>query len=501
MSDEYNVKVDEDIYPAKYIPETPIRATVSENVISMGGGMSDDAKQALLEVIQNVAYVNGDGQDYYDALYAALYPPATLLYITAVYTQSGTVYTTDSLDSLKNDLVVTAYYDDSTAAVVTTYTLSGTLTAGTSTITVSYGGKTTSFNVTVTAVKTLSSISAVYTQSGTVYDTDSLDSLKTDLVVTAHYSDSSTATVASADYTLSGSLTAGTSTITVTYSGKTTTFTVTVTQTQASLFGTFYNGYALGKRTTAGDNLPAGASWRNTSTARATTQKPFVNDGYVFTVTDSDKYAIAMYPIINNTPVTQPSGSTAQMVDNEYYQGDTSSPSFEAEKGTNTDYAWISLKKIDNTAFTDTELQRGAENVFTYQIATALENATFEAYPWARVGGSTNPEYVYKNSTTTARARSTTPILNKGYTFSVVDSSKYNIVVYNVDKYNPVEVTMPGTGTPTTAWVGHSNNKSWATSDSSTATYVALSFKKLDGTDFTATELANMYGTVFTAST
>ena len=77
--------------------------------------------------------------------------------------------------------------------------------------------------------RTLSSISAVYTQSGTVYDTDSLESLKTDLVVTAHYSDSSTATVAAADYTLSGTLTVGTSTITVSYEGKTTTFTVTVT--------------------------------------------------------------------------------------------------------------------------------------------------------------------------------------------------------------------------------------------------------------------------------
>jgi hypothetical protein len=69
----------------------------------------------------------------------------------------------------------------------------------------------------------------VYTQSGTVYDTDSLDSLKADLVVTAVYSDSSTATVAADAYTLSGELTEGTSTITVSYSGKTATFNVTVT--------------------------------------------------------------------------------------------------------------------------------------------------------------------------------------------------------------------------------------------------------------------------------
>ena len=118
-----------------------------------GGGLNDEAKQALLACFENAAWIGNDGQDYYDALEAALYPPANLVSISAVYTQSGTVYDTDSLDSLKSDLVVTAHYDDSSTETVTTYTLSGTLTAGTSTITVSYGGKTTTFNVTVTETR------------------------------------------------------------------------------------------------------------------------------------------------------------------------------------------------------------------------------------------------------------------------------------------------------------------------------------------------------------
>ena len=99
---------------------------------------------------QKVAYIDEDGQDYYDALHAALYPPANLISISCVYTQSGTVYDTDTLDSLKSDLVVTAHFSDNTTQTVTTYTLSGTLTEGTSTITVSYSGKTTTFTVTVT---------------------------------------------------------------------------------------------------------------------------------------------------------------------------------------------------------------------------------------------------------------------------------------------------------------------------------------------------------------
>ena len=98
--------------------------------------------------------------------------------------------------------------------------------------TISIAAVTGDLVISVTAAEVtveLVSISAAYTQSGTVYDTDSLDSLKTDLVVTATYDDTSSATVPAADYTLSGTLTAGTSTITVTYGGKTTTFTVTVT--------------------------------------------------------------------------------------------------------------------------------------------------------------------------------------------------------------------------------------------------------------------------------
>lgn len=118
--------------------------------LARGSGLTEEAKQALLACFAQVAWIGDDGQDYYDALEAALYPPTNLVSISAVYTQSGTVYDTDTLATLKPDLVVTVHYDDSTTAVVTGYTLSGTLTEGTSTITVSFSGKTTTFNVAVT---------------------------------------------------------------------------------------------------------------------------------------------------------------------------------------------------------------------------------------------------------------------------------------------------------------------------------------------------------------
>lgn len=119
--------------------------------------MSADVIQALLDCFQNVAWANGNGQTYYDALYDALTaeepePSAELSSISAVFTQGdNVVYSVDSLDYLKTMLTVTAHYSDSTTRTVTGYTLSGTLSAGTSTITVTYGGKTTTFTVTVTA--------------------------------------------------------------------------------------------------------------------------------------------------------------------------------------------------------------------------------------------------------------------------------------------------------------------------------------------------------------
>ena len=125
------------------------RAVVPEPGGQAGTGLTEAMKQALLQIARKVAYIDEHGQTYYDALYNALYPPAELVSISAVYTQSGAVYATDTLDSLRSDLVVTAHMSDSTTMTVTDYTLSGTLTVGTSTITVSYGGKTTTFNVTV----------------------------------------------------------------------------------------------------------------------------------------------------------------------------------------------------------------------------------------------------------------------------------------------------------------------------------------------------------------
>lgn len=128
---------------ADYLDEHPEAVT----------NIPDRIKQALLACFQKVAWVDANGQTYYQNLYNA-FVNKEVLSIAAVFTQgSAVIYDTDTLDDLKQYLTVTANHDDSTTETVTDYVLSGTLAAGTSTITVSFGGKTTTFNVAVTRLE------------------------------------------------------------------------------------------------------------------------------------------------------------------------------------------------------------------------------------------------------------------------------------------------------------------------------------------------------------
>ena len=203
-------------------------AAINEVAGGSGSGLTADIKTALLQIASKVAYIDDDGQDYYDDLYNALYA------VTAISLNTNSI----SLQSIGATSQLTATTTPEGGSVswsssntsVATVSSSGLVTSvayGSATITASAGSVSATCSVTV-AQATCTGISAVYTQSGTVYETDSLDSLKSDLVVTATYDDSTTETLASSAYTLSGTLTEGTSTITVSYGGKTTTFNVTV---------------------------------------------------------------------------------------------------------------------------------------------------------------------------------------------------------------------------------------------------------------------------------
>ena len=212
---------------------TDVKADLAE---LQGGGVPTNVRQALKILLESAAYADTGLTDEMAVVssWASAVTAITLnhssISISGATTSQLTATTTPSGGT------VTWSSSDTSVATVSSSGLVTGVSNGTATITATSGNVSATCSVTVSGIATLSSISAVYTQTGTIYDTDDLDDILTagTLVVTATYSDSSTATVASTDYTLSGTLTEGTSTITVSYGGKTTTFNVMVTEAPAT---------------------------------------------------------------------------------------------------------------------------------------------------------------------------------------------------------------------------------------------------------------------------
>jgi len=117
--------------------------------LTESGGITADAKLAILNCFAHLSgWENGNGQEYYDALEDALHGELTA--ISAVFNPGqNEINNTTPLNDLKQYLTVTGTYKDGTTKTLTSYTLSGTLEVGTSTITVSKGAKSTTFDCTV----------------------------------------------------------------------------------------------------------------------------------------------------------------------------------------------------------------------------------------------------------------------------------------------------------------------------------------------------------------
>ena len=201
---------------------------VNERIDGLGDGVPTEVRQAMLALFQSAAYAETGLTDEITVIesWAAVVTAISLnqssISISGASTSQLVATTTPT-----GGAVIWASSDTSVATVSGSGLVTGAGN-GSCTITASCGGKIATCSVTVSGFATLTSITATYTQSGTVYDTDTLDSLKSDLVVVASYSDSTTRTLSDSDYALSGTLELGTSTIVVSYGGETATFNVNV---------------------------------------------------------------------------------------------------------------------------------------------------------------------------------------------------------------------------------------------------------------------------------
>lgn len=220
-------------------------------ILENGGAVSTSVREALCTLLSNAAYLTTELNDELLIIqaWASIITKITLNQTGGSIVSNGTIQLA-ATTTPSGGAVIWSSSDTSVASVSSNGLVTGQGN-GTTTITASCGGLSATCSISVSGFAELVSIEAVYTQSSEVYDTDTLDSLSEDLVVTAYYDDSTSRIISS--YTLSGTLSFGTTTIVVAFGGKTTTFNVTVDYGVPS----DYTRYDYVKNVTTNSNNPA----------------------------------------------------------------------------------------------------------------------------------------------------------------------------------------------------------------------------------------------------
>jgi hypothetical protein len=137
-------------------------------MLSIESVFSQPARTTIIQLLKKAVYKDDDVEDLLEELEESLlFKDVT--YITANFSQPiEEIYPGQDLSILRQYLVVNAYYNDSTSSVVASYSLSGTLTSGTSVITVLYGGKSTTFTVLVADVLFYKDGSLLFPRTGLI---------------------------------------------------------------------------------------------------------------------------------------------------------------------------------------------------------------------------------------------------------------------------------------------------------------------------------------------
>lgn len=181
----------------------------------------------------------------------------------------------------------------------------------------------------------------------------------------------------------------------------------------------------------------------------------------------------------------------------------------------NCKYVLLCFRKTNNADWTPSELQNMYGTVFTASLSPAYKLFDIAEY----TGGYTYGEgdmvkdvtvvdggishkrtYVRKSAVSARAVVDYLPITNG--IFRSADHTKYQICVYQIDSEGgmiwDVENPHGSGGYAIPAWADEYDLS--LNPKQNEVFCVCISFKKLDGTDFTQEELSNMYGTVFTYS-
>ena len=181
----------------------------------------------------------------------------------------------------------------------------------------------------------------------------------------------------------------------------------------------------------------------------------------------------------------------------------------------NCKFILLAFRKTNNADWTQTELQNMYGTVYNASLSPSYKLFDIAEYTGGYTygegdmvkdvtvvdGGISHKRTYVRKSAVSARATIDYLPITKGI-FRSADPSKYQICLYQIDAEGgmiwDVENPHGSGGYAIPAWADEYDLSLNPKQDE--VFCVCISFKKLDGTDFTSDELSNMYGTVFTYS-
>ena len=378
-------------------------------------------------------------------------------------------------------LTLTATYNSGkTETVSSGFTCSPTAlnTAGTQTITVTYSGKTATFNVTVNtdAVKSI----AVKTNptKTSYYVGDTLNTAG--LTLTATYNSGKTETVSSG-FTCSPTAlnTAGTQTITVTYSGKTATFNVTVNTDAVKSIAVKTNptktSYYVGDTlNTAGLTLTATYNSGKTETVSSgfTCSPTTLKTAGTQTITVSYSGKTTTFTVTVNTDAVKSIAVKTNPTKTSYYVGDTLNTSgltltatYNSGKTETVSSGFTCSPMVLNTAGTQTI-------TVTYSGKNTTFNVTVNTDAVKSIAVKTNPTKTsyYVGDTLNTSGLTLTATYNSGKTETVSSGFTCSPTTLNTAGQQTITVTYSGKTTTFTVTVNTDTVKSIAVKTNPTKT-------------------------------
>lgn len=433
-------------------------------------------------------------------------------------------------------LVIRRNYSDSTNDTYTyanhtseftfSPTTSTALTTSNASVTITYGGKSCSQAITVTAAKTLSSISVSTAPTKTTYTAGEYFD-PAGLVITRHYSDSTSDTYAysghTSEFTFSPStstaLTTSNASVTITYGGKSCSQAITVNAATKTLSSITISGYTTSF--TVDDTFSFGgtvtANFSDSTTSNVTSSATF--SGYNmsvagnYTVTVSYTYGGTTKTAQYQITVTASGGSGGSVEEGSqrisasttstYYQsgdicptGSTSSASASCDA---FDVSWLLNGGSNNIVYTYAEMRIYASHSFTitpktgYTIVSVVITANNTSYASA-VGGSSLTNCTKDVDNVTVTLTPTDGSSAVGFTNSAQSRLNYIVVNYEYESSGSTpEVTSISATVSKSYYVGETISKNDITvkdSNNKTISQANFAFAN-DGYQFTYSDAAS----------